>query len=79
MVRQGPSNAIVLKWTGLVKQAFSQRRKMMYKLLKQAWPEEQLSEAFARAGVPTSARAETVSLEQFVELTRILLREPQKI
>ncbi len=60
-------------FTRIVKQAFSQRRKMMYKLLKKDWPEPLLSQAFAQAGVAMSARAETVSLEQFAELTQTLL------
>lgn len=56
----------------LVKQAFSQRRKMMFKLLKQHWPEERLVEAFAQARLPPQARAESVDLAQFVTLTSIL-------
>ena len=34
-------------FTGIVKRAFSQRRKMMIKLLKADWPEESLTRAFA--------------------------------
>jgi len=56
----------------LVKQAFSQRRKMMLKLLKQRWPEERLVQAFAKAGLSPQVRAETVELAQFVTLTSIL-------
>ncbi|HLX70150.1 MAG TPA: 16S rRNA (adenine(1518)-N(6)/adenine(1519)-N(6))-dimethyltransferase RsmA [Verrucomicrobiae bacterium] len=56
----------------LVKQAFSQRRKMMLKLLKQHWPEEQLLQAFAQAGLSPQTRAESVALAQFVTLTSIL-------
>lgn len=56
----------------LVKQAFSQRRKMMLKLLKQDWPAERLTAAFAHLGLDEKVRAEKVSLEQFVELTRML-------
>lgn len=56
----------------LVKQAFSQRRKMMLKLLKQNWPAERLAAAFAALGLDEKIRAEKVSLEQFVELTRLL-------
>lgn len=52
----------------VVKQSFGQRRKMMFKLLKTTWPETRLSEAFAAAGIPVTARAETVTLEQFVAL-----------
>jgi len=56
----------------LVKLAFSQRRKMMLKLLKQQWPADKLEAAFAALGIPPQARAETLGLEQFVNLTRRL-------
>ena len=53
----------------LVKQAFSQRRKMMLKLLKQTWPKEQLEAVFAELNISLQERAEKLSLEQFVALT----------
>ena len=56
----------------IVKQAFSQRRKMMIKLLKQGWPEGRLIQAFEQMGLPAKARAESVSLPQFVALTSLL-------
>ena len=56
----------------IVKLAFSQRRKMMIKLLKQQWPAAGLAAAFATLGIPPMARAETVSLSQFIELTKLL-------
>lgn len=56
----------------LVKQAFSQRRKMMLKLLKQDWPKEKLEAAFAALNISPQERAEKLSLEQFVELTKKL-------
>ena len=56
----------------VVKRAFSQRRKMMLKLLKQDWPEAALVKAFADAGLSPQTRAETVSVEQFVALTSLL-------
>lgn len=56
----------------LVKLAFSQRRKMMLKLLKQEWPKEKLEAAFARLAISPQERAEKLSLEQFVALTKIL-------
>jgi len=59
-------------FTRLVKLAFSQRRKMMLKLLKQRWPAETLERAFAEVGLSATLRAEAVSLEQFVRLTLIL-------
>jgi len=65
-------------FTAIVKKAFSQRRKMMLKLLKTDWPEQKLSTAFAKLGLRTDARAETVSLDQFVEITRTLLDSTNK-
>jgi 16S rRNA (adenine1518-N6/adenine1519-N6)-dimethyltransferase len=56
----------------LVKQAFSQRRKMMLKLLKQDWPKEKLEAAFAALYISPQERAEKLSLEQFVDLTKLL-------
>jgi 16S rRNA (adenine1518-N6/adenine1519-N6)-dimethyltransferase len=59
----------------IVKRGFSQRRKMMFKLLKEDWPEEKLARAFAEMKVSPQERAEKLSLEQFVELTRCLLQD----
>ena len=56
----------------IVKRAFSQRRKMMLKLLKQDWRPEALEAAYAKAGIAPTIRAEAVTLLQFVELTRSL-------
>jgi 16S rRNA (adenine1518-N6/adenine1519-N6)-dimethyltransferase len=56
----------------LVKQSFSQRRKMMLKLLKQEWPKEKLEAAFAELHISHQERAEKLSLEQFVALTKFL-------
>lgn len=60
----------------LLKQSFSQRRKMMLKLLKAEWAAESLAAAFATAGVSLQARAETVSLDQFIELAKQLHVSP---
>jgi 16S rRNA A1518/A1519 N6-dimethyltransferase RsmA/KsgA/DIM1 with predicted DNA glycosylase/AP lyase activity len=56
----------------IVKRAFSQRRKMMLKLLKAEWPKEKLDAAFAELSISPMERAEKLSLEQFVELTKLL-------
>ena len=56
----------------LVKLGFSQRRKMMLKLLKTAWPEDKLLATFARLNLSPQIRAEKVTLEQFAGLTKIL-------
>jgi 16S rRNA (adenine1518-N6/adenine1519-N6)-dimethyltransferase len=60
------------RFTRIVKRAFCQRRKMMLKLLKEDWPVEELEEAFEQMDLSTQARAETVSLNQFVHLANIL-------
>ena len=54
----------------VVKQSFSQRRKMMLKLLKQTWPKEKLEAAFAELNISPQERAEKLSLEQFAALTK---------
>lgn len=56
----------------IVKRAFSQRRKMMFKLLKSDWPEEKLCAAFAGLSISPLERAEKVSLEVFVKLCRLI-------
>ena len=56
----------------IVKKSFSQRRKMMLKLLKQDWPKEKLDAAFAELNISPMERAEKLSLEQFVELAKML-------
>jgi 16S rRNA (adenine1518-N6/adenine1519-N6)-dimethyltransferase len=55
-----------------VKLGFSQRRKMMLKLLKARWPLPALEAAFDRLGLSRQVRAEAVSLESFVQLARLL-------
>jgi 16S rRNA (adenine1518-N6/adenine1519-N6)-dimethyltransferase len=61
-----------LAYERLVRRAFSQRRKMIPKLLRQDWPAERLERAMALAGVDPKSRAEHVSLEQYVTLAREL-------
>jgi len=56
----------------IVKRGFSQRRKMMLKLLKMDWPKEKLEAAFAELKISPQERAEKLSLEQFVALTKLL-------
>ncbi len=53
----------------IIKRAFSQRRKMMLKLLKQDWPAERLAAVFPELNISLQERAEKLSLEQFVGLT----------
>jgi 16S rRNA (adenine1518-N6/adenine1519-N6)-dimethyltransferase len=56
----------------LVKRAFSQRRKQMAKLLKQEWPAVRIVEVLKTLGLPLDVRAEALSPEQFIALTRAL-------
>ena len=56
----------------IVKRAFSQRRKMMLKLLKMDWPADEVTKAFDSSGISPQARGEACSLEQFVSLTKYL-------
>jgi 16S rRNA (adenine1518-N6/adenine1519-N6)-dimethyltransferase len=56
----------------LVKLSFSQRRKMVLKLLKQDWPREKLEAAFSKLKISPQERAEKLSLEQFAALTELL-------
>jgi len=57
----------------IVKRAFSQRRKMMLKLLKEDWPARKLEQLFERLQLSFQIRAESVTLDQFVSLTRELV------
>ena len=59
-------------FVGIVKKAFSQRRKMMAKLLRADWPEEKLAAAMVELGLSPQIRAEAVTLQQFVRLTQLL-------
>ena len=56
----------------IVKKAFSQRRKMMLKLLKTEWPSEKLTLTFTELNISPMERAEKLRLEQFVALTKNL-------
>jgi 16S rRNA (adenine1518-N6/adenine1519-N6)-dimethyltransferase len=62
-------------YTNIVKRAFSQRRKMMLKLLKEDWPAKKLEDAFEQLQLPVQTRAETLNLEQFVRLTVLLIED----
>ncbi|MGA2176035.1 MAG: 16S rRNA (adenine(1518)-N(6)/adenine(1519)-N(6))-dimethyltransferase RsmA [Verrucomicrobiota bacterium] len=64
--------ALEAPFTRIVKRGFSQRRKMMRKLLKEDFPEDRVLTAFQRLGLSPQIRAEEVSLEQFARLTQML-------
>jgi 16S rRNA (adenine1518-N6/adenine1519-N6)-dimethyltransferase len=59
----------------MVKRAFSQRRKMMLKLLKQDWAQDKLVAAFTELNISLQERAEKLSLQQFVALAKLLIPE----
>lgn len=73
-----PENSPHLRETfvRIVKRAFSQRRKMMFKLLKQDWPEKQLENAFSELRISRQERAEKLALEQFTVLAEFLNGNP---
>lgn len=60
------------RFARVVKRAFSQRRKMMLKLLKHDWPAADLGKAFEQLPLSPHVRAEDVGLDTFVRLTRLL-------
>jgi len=59
-------------FTKIVKRAFSQRRKMMLKLLREDWSQDWLSRWFRAGGLTTEVRAERVGLNEFVRLAELL-------
>ena len=67
LLRPGPQTKV---FSQVVKEAFSQRRKMMLKLLRERWPQIKWEECFASLGIDPMTRAEEVGLEKFVELTK---------
>ena len=62
----------------IVKRGFSQRRKMMMKLLKADWPLTKLESAFAALNISPQTRAEKVSLELFARLVALLDARPEQ-
>lgn len=78
LTRRAPpflSPALAASFARIVKRSFSQRRKMMRKLLRADFPAAAIDRAFALlspAPLPAEARAESVTLEQFVRLTGLL-------
>ena len=59
----------------IVKRAFSQRRKMMLKLLREDWAADKLAGAFAELKISPQERAENLAPEQFAALAGILMKE----
>jgi len=59
----------------IVKRVFSQRRKMMLKLMKQDWQLEKLERTFVQIKISPQERGEKLSLKQFVLLAEMLATE----
>ncbi len=54
----------------IIKLAFSQRRKIMIKLLKSDFPK--IKDVFDTLNIPPDARGESISLNQYIELTKFI-------
>jgi len=63
-------------FVSLVKQAFSQRRKIMTKLLRARWSGDLIDAAFETLRFGPNTRAEELSLEQFIQLAKLLVTAP---
>ena len=66
------ASALRPQFVRVVKRAFSQRRKITFKLLKSDWPERAVKEAFEVLGLDPKLRAENLALEDYVRLTEKL-------
>ena len=62
------SESLRRQYKRIVKRAFSERRKMMMKLLKFDWPTDLVESVFGTLNLNPQIRAEKVSLAQFVEI-----------
>lgn len=56
----------------VVKTGFSQRRKVLHKLLKSCWPGAAVDKTFAALGLSIQTRAEQLTLEQHVQISKAL-------
>ncbi|HCE41995.1 MAG TPA: ribosomal RNA small subunit methyltransferase A [Lentisphaeria bacterium] len=56
----------------LVRAAFSQRRKMMFKQVAAAFAKEEVEKAYASMGISMNARAEELTVKQFLAMARIV-------
>lgn len=66
-----PSTELLLKLTEVVKQAFSERRKMVRSTLKPLFASaEEMLEVFSVLGIKETQRAEEISPEMFFELSK---------
>ena len=71
--RKIPSNVSNYKrFDALLKQSFQQRRKTLWNNLKGSYDPESIRRAFDVCGIELSARPQTISLEQYISLARML-------
>jgi len=78
LVRREPGllrGELVPVFVRLVKRGFSQRRKMMLKLLKEEWSEATLERTWNAVQISPQIRAEKLTLEQFIALANCLSNE----
>jgi 16S rRNA (adenine1518-N6/adenine1519-N6)-dimethyltransferase len=61
------------KFKRIVKKAFSERRKVMMKLLKQEWDAQSLATAYEQLQLSPQVRAEAVTLQDFARLTQLII------
>ena len=66
------SDAEIAIFEHVIRRGFSQRRKQLFKLLKEDWTEAALTAAFAVVKLAPEIRAEQVSVEQFASVARHL-------
>ena len=66
------TDAAMITYVSLVKLAFSQRRKIVWKLLRQRWKSEQLEQAQKQLNLDPMVRAQAITFEQFVSLANFL-------
>ncbi|MBT5927821.1 MAG: ribosomal RNA small subunit methyltransferase A [Verrucomicrobia bacterium] len=66
------TNDALRTFVHLVKLGFSQRRKIIWKLLKQRWKPEVLKEAQKSLNLDPMIRAQAITFEQFVSLANFL-------
>ncbi len=64
------STAEMMRFGRTVRLAFSQRRKMLRNALASGWGRERAEDALAGAAIPATARAQELSLDDFLRLHR---------
>lgn len=70
-----PEPEVIRLLNGLVKTAFAQRRKQLGKVLGNNYGKENVAAAFQKIGIPHEIRPEKLTVEQFVELTRVMFTD----